>query len=55
MRRLAVAACVLVTAACSGRLEEKPVNGTRQMTGRAIPPIDRDVPERFETATFATG
>ena len=40
---------------CSGRVEEKNVTQTPAMAGTAIPPIDRDLPARLETATFAVG
>jgi len=57
MRRTSFAAVVTVAAlsACSSRIEEKPVNQTPAMAGTAIPPIDRDLPPRLETATFAVG
>jgi len=55
MRLLAFAAGLAFLAACSGRVEDNPVTTARLMTGNAIPLIDRDLPERFETATFAVG
>jgi hypothetical protein len=43
---------VLLLAACTqnGPQGEPPV-----MNGNTVPPIDREVPEQFETATFALG
>lgn len=55
MRRLTFAAGLALLAACSGRVEDNPVTTARLMTGNSIPPIDRDLPERLETATFAVG
>ncbi|HEY3225791.1 MAG TPA: hypothetical protein VGK61_02195 [Planctomycetota bacterium] len=49
------AAGLAFLAACSGRVEDDPVTTARLMTGSAIPLIDRDHPERLETATFAVG
>ena len=55
MRLLVFASGLTLVAACSGRVEDNPVTTARLMTGNAIPPIDRDLPEKFETATFAVG
>jgi len=51
----AAVAALAALGGCSGRLEEKHVNQTPAMAGTAIPPIDRDLPARLETATFAVG
>jgi hypothetical protein len=57
MRRTPLSAVIALAAmaACSGRLEEKPVTQSQAMAGTTIPPIDRDLPARLETATFAVG
>jgi len=52
---MGAAVAVAALASCSGRLEDQPVTPTRLMTGNALPLIDRDLPERLETATFAVG
>lgn len=54
-RLMGAAAAVAVLAFGCGRPEEKIVSPTQTMTGTVIPPIDREVPSRLETATFAVG
>lgn len=54
---LAVAAGMGLLAARAARPEEKPVTPLQSDSASAveIPPIDRQVPEKIETATFAVG
>ena len=53
-RFVGVAATLALLAACGARPEEKSVT-PQTMAGPAIPAVDRDVPAKLETATFAVG